>query len=238
MRDLWQLLTHVQEAITEFADAWWVHLVIAFFAALDGFFPTAPSESLIVTLASVWATTGEPSIILLALAAWVGAFTGDSTGYFIGKKVGWRRFRFMREGKGHRAVVAAEKGLERRGLLFMMTGRYIPFGRTAVNLTAGAVEYPYAMFWPRSLLSTFVWAVYSVGIGAVAGSWFEHNQLLGIGVSLTVAVVMALILERLVTLLHKRLDARHERRADAAGAENGAEGAAEAGAPAKKETSS
>ena len=43
-------------------------------------------------------------------------------------------------------------------------------GRTAVNLVAGAVHYPHRLFWPRSLLSTFVWAVYSCAIGAVAGA--------------------------------------------------------------------
>lgn len=203
----------VEEWILGVADAWWVHIVVYLFAAFDGFFPSVPSESTIVTLSSLWSSSGRPSIILLGLAAWLGAWTGDNLGYLIGSKIGWERFRFLREGKGRKAVEAADHGLQHRALLFLMTARYIPFGRTAVNLVAGAVHYPHRQFWPRSLLSTFVWAVYSCAIGAVAGAWFADHHLLAITVALIAAVVMALALERLIAAVHRRLDRRAARRA-------------------------
>lgn len=202
----------VEDWILQIADAWWVHLVVYAFAALDGFFPSVPSESTIVTLSSLWSSSGRPSILLVGLAAWAGAFTGDNLGYLLGNKIGWERFKFLREGKGRRAVEAAEKGLRKRALVFLMTARYIPFGRTAVNLVAGAVHYPHRLFWPRSLLSTFVWAVYSCAIGAVAGAWFENNHLLAITVALVAAIVMALIVERIIAAVHRWLDRRAERR--------------------------
>lgn len=198
----------VEVWITGIADAWWVHLVVLALSLLDGFFPTVPSESIIVSLASLWSSTGKPSIILLVLAAWAGACLGDNLGYLIGRTLGWQRFRFFREGKGRPAVEAAERGLRRRALMFLMTARYIPFGRTAVNLVAGAVGYPHRAFFRRDLLSTFVWAVYSVGIGALAGQWFEHNRTLGIVVALVVAVVLSLVIERAVSAIHARLDRR------------------------------
>lgn len=201
----------LEEWILEIGDAWWVHLVVYAFSALDGFFPSVPSESAIVTLSSLWSSSGRPSILLVCLAAWAGAFTGDNLGYLLGSKIGWERFRFLREGRGRRAVEAAERGLDRRALLFLMTARYIPFGRTAVNLVAGAVHYPHRHFWPRSLLSTFVWAVYSCAIGAVAGAWFEDNHLLAITVALVAAVVMALLLERTISGVHRWLDRRAAR---------------------------
>ena len=212
MRELWEILAHLQDWAVEIADAWWVHLVVFALSALDGFFPTVPSEGTIVSLSSLWSTSGQPSIVLLALAAWWGAFAGDTTGYFLGRKVGWRRFRFLREGRGRRVVEMTARGLRRRGLVFIMTGRYIPFGRTAVNLTAGAVGYPYHSFWPRSMLSTFTWAIYSVTIGAAAGAWFHDHHLVGIAVSLVAAFLMAFVVERAVTLLHRVLDKRHARR--------------------------
>ena len=202
----------LEDWILQIGDAWWVHLVVYAFAALDGFFPTVPSESTIVSLSSLWSSSGRPSIILIGLAAWAGAFTGDNLGYLLGNKIGWERFRFLREGKGRRAVEAAENGLRKRALVFLMTARYIPFGRTAVNLVAGAVHYPHRLFWPRSLLSTFVWAVYSCAIGAVAGAWFENNHLLAITVALVAAVVMALVVERIIAAVHRWLDRRAERR--------------------------
>ncbi len=202
----------LEDWILQIGDAWWVHLVVYAFAALDGFFPTVPSESTIVSLSSLWSSSGRPSIILIGLAAWAGAFTGDNLGYLLGNKIGWERFRFLREGKGRRAVEAAENGLRKRALVFLMTARYIPFGRTAVNLVAGAVRYPHRLFFPRSLLSTFVWAVYSCAIGAVAGAWFENNHLLAITVALVAAVVMALVVERIIAAVHRWLDRRAERR--------------------------
>lgn len=211
---LMSLTGQVEEWVLAIADAWWVHLVVFGFAAGDGFFPSVPGESTIVTLSSLWSTSGKPSIILVGLAAWIGAWTGDNIGYFIGKKVGWERFRFLREGRGRKAVEAADRGLQRRALLFLMTARYIPFGRTAVNLVAGAVHYPHKQFWPRSLLSTFVWAVYSCGIGAVAGAWFEDHHLLAVTVALVAAVVLALVVERVVNAVHKALDRRAARRGE------------------------
>lgn len=202
----------LEDWILQIGDAWWVHLVVYAFAALDGFFPTVPSESTIVSLSSLWSSSGRPSIVLIGLAAWAGAFTGDNLGYLLGNKIGWERFRFLRGGKGRRAVEAAENGLRKRALVFLMTARYIPFGRTAVNLVAGAVHYPHRLFWPRSLLSTFVWAVYSCAIGAVAGAWFENNHLLAITVALVAAIVMALVVERIIAAVHRWLDRRAERR--------------------------
>lgn len=209
---LLSLTGQLEEWILGVADAWWVHLLVYLFAAFDGFFPSVPSESTIVTLSSLWSSSGQPSIIFIALAAWMGAWTGDNIGYLIGSKVGADRFRFLREGKGRTAVEAAERGLQKRALVFLMTARYIPFGRTAVNLVAGAVHYPHSRFWPRSLLSTFVWAVYSCAIGAIAGAWFADHHLLAITVALIAAVVVALILERLIAVLHRALDRRAERR--------------------------
>ena len=213
------LTGQVEDWIMVVADAWWIYLLVYGFAAFDGFFPTIPSESTIVSLSSLWSSSGRPYIILIGLAAWMGAWTGDNLGYFLGRKIGWQRFKFLREGKGRGAVVAAETGLERRALVFLMTARYIPFGRTAVNLVAGAVRYPHKEFWPRSLLSTFVWAVYSCAIGAVAGAWFGEHHLLAITAALVAAVVLALVVERVINAVHKALDRRADRNAgDAAGA--------------------
>lgn len=213
---LLSLTGQMEDWILGVADAWWVHIMVYLFAAFDGFFPTVPSESTIVTLSSLWSSSGRPSIIFLGLAAWMGAWTGDNLGYLLGSKVGVNRFRFLREGKGRAAVEAAERGLEKRALVFLMTARYIPFGRTAVNLVAGAVHYPHKNFWPRSLLSTFVWAAYSCAIGAIAGAWFADHHLLAISVALVAAVVMALVAERLIAVLHRALDRRAERREAAA----------------------
>lgn len=203
----------IEDWVLTIADSWWVHLVLFACSAIDGIFPTVPSESLVVMLSSLWSSSGSPAIIAVALAAWSGAFLGDNVAFAIGRKVGWERFRFLQHGKGLAAVQAAGRGLERRALVYLMTARYIPFGRTAVNVSAGAVRYPWQRFWPRSLLATFVWAVFSCTIGVLAGAWFENNHILAVVVGLVVAVTVSLIVERLVRWANRILDARFDRRA-------------------------
>ena len=41
----------------------WIYLALCAFAAIDGFFPLVPSESLVVS-AGVFAATGEPNLSL------------------------------------------------------------------------------------------------------------------------------------------------------------------------------
>lgn len=198
------------------ADAWWVHLAMAGFAFIDAVLPMFPSESVLVTLASIWSTTGHPNILIFPIAAWLGAWAGDMLAFMIGRTVGYERFRFFREGRGKRAVEIARQGLATRAFLFIMTARYIPLGRTAVNMTAGAVQYSIAKFAVRSLVATFTWAVYGTAIGAIAGQWFEKNRLLGIVVSLVVAIVLSLIVERVASRLQKRVIRLAERAEEAA----------------------
>ena len=67
----------------------WVYAALFAFAALDGFFPLVPSESLVIT-AGVFAASGEPILPLVILAAAAGAFAGDHVAYLVGRTAGGR----------------------------------------------------------------------------------------------------------------------------------------------------
>ncbi|WP_424923543.1 DedA family protein, partial [Actinomadura bangladeshensis] len=54
----------------------WFYLVLFAVAAIDGFFPVVPSESLVIT-AGVYAASGEPELVPVVVLAALGAFTGD-----------------------------------------------------------------------------------------------------------------------------------------------------------------
>lgn len=58
----------------------WGLLALAAVAAVDGFFPVVPSESLVVTT-GVFAASGDQSVALVIAAAALGAFTGDHVSY-------------------------------------------------------------------------------------------------------------------------------------------------------------
>ena len=58
----------------------WVLLALFALAAVDGFFPAVPSESLVVTAGVFAAAEGEPSLPLVVVAAALGAFAGHAVG--------------------------------------------------------------------------------------------------------------------------------------------------------------
>jgi membrane protein DedA with SNARE-associated domain len=81
--------------------------------------------------------------------------------------------------------------------VLVITGRYIPVGRIAVNLTAGATGFPYRRFVPLSIVAGVSWALYSVGVGVLAGAWFRETPLLGAAVAVVVAIAMGLVIDRI-----------------------------------------
>ena len=83
--------------------------------------------------------------------------------------------------------------------------RFIPGGRVALNLTAGATRYPPVRFVGLDLLSTASWAAYSIMIARLTAGWLE-NPVLQIAVSVTGAALVGLLLDRLLkALLRRRL---------------------------------
>ena len=120
----------------------WGLLGIAVVATVDGFFPVVPSESLVVT-AGAFAAGGDQSLALIIAAGALGAFTGDHISYFVGRRAGEKLAVRLRPGTRRAAAYAwAQQILAERGATVLIVARYVPGGRTAVTLTAGAVRYP------------------------------------------------------------------------------------------------
>ncbi|WDF34822.1 DedA family protein [Arthrobacter agilis] len=183
------------------AEQPWVYLLVLVCCVVDGFFPPVPSESVVVGLASLVITQGVPNPWLLILVAALGAFLGDNIAYAIGRGIGTTRWRWMRRPRMQRSFVWAGRELSKRAASLILVARFIPIGRVAVNLTAGATGYSRRRFIALTALSGAVWAGYSVAIGAVAGSWFEHNHLLGVAVAIGIAVVIGFVVDRVIALV-------------------------------------
>ncbi|MGI6878148.1 DedA family protein [Microbacterium sp. gxy059] len=192
------------DAVLSLAGSPVIFLVVFAFALLDGFFPPVPSETVLVGATAIGLSTGHPEWALLGVVAAAGAFTGDNLTYAIGRGVGTRRFRWMRSERGRRAISLAERGLARGGASAILIARYIPIGRTAVNLTAGATRYPRARFVLLSLIAAVSWSAYSVGIGALAGAWLGDHPLIGAGVGIVAAIVLGLVADRIIAAVRTR----------------------------------
>lgn len=176
----------------------WVPLALLVLCAVDGIFPPVPSESLVIGLAAVSAVTGQPNLALVFLAAAVGAGIGDLTAYAIGRRVGTQRFAWMRGERTSQAIARTGQTLHRRSALFLITGRFLPVVRVAINLTAGASGMPLRRYLPLCLTGSAVWASFGVTVGLLGGTWMHDNPLLGMLVAIGLGLTLGAVVDRLV----------------------------------------
>lgn len=182
----------------------WIYLVVVLGCILDGFFPPIPSEAVVVGLASLVITPDGPLPWLLLLSAALGAFIGDNIAYSIGRRVGTRRFKWMRAPLMARSFDRAGQKLEQRAVSFILVARFLPVVRVAVSLTAGATGYSRKAFMAITAFSATLWAGYSLGIGVLAGAWFRENPLLGLVVAIAMAATLGLIADWVAGLFRSK----------------------------------
>ncbi|GAA4831093.1 hypothetical protein GCM10023221_03500 [Luteimicrobium xylanilyticum] len=203
-----ELLQHLQDGILAASGLWWIYPAVVLFCLVDGFFPPVPSESVVIALA-VAATTGhDPNLWLLLAAAVVGAWSGDQVAYQLGRWIGTDRVRLLRGPRGRRAVAWARYALERRGATFILAARYVPVGRVAVNMSAGAVRYPRRRFMAVSGLAAVFWGACSVLVGLASAAWLGERPLLAMAVGVVVGLLLGLGIDRIVTVVWARRAAR------------------------------
>lgn len=185
----------VNAALLAAAEQPW--LLVATFAmiVLDGIFPVVPSEALVMALAAL---DGPPALPLLIAVAALGAIAGDNLSFAIGRALGPGRFERLQAGRIARTLDAGRRQLERRPATVILTGRFVPVGRVAVYLAAGASGYPHRRFLPISIVGGTVWAFYMLGLGLLAAAWVDGNPLfsalVGVGLSLVLGAVADLVI--------------------------------------------
>ncbi|MGM0929873.1 MAG: DedA family protein [Actinomycetota bacterium] len=202
--------------IIDAAAQWWIYPLLLALCLIDGIFPPVPSESVVVALAAIAVSAGAPNIWLVVAVAAVGAIAGDNIAYLIGRSIGADRFRWMQRPRVAAAFAWARRELDRRGALLILGARYIPVGRVAVNMTAGATGYNHRKFVLFSVVAGISWALYSVGIGALAGQWFHDHTLLAAGLAIVLAMLLGLALDHGMKLAGRRHAARLRAAAQAA----------------------
>ena len=185
----------MQDWILALAASPLVYVGLYLFTLVDGFFPPVPSESAVIALAALAVAGGRPSLLLVILVAAAGAFTGDQIAYVIGGRLDVRRLRLLRDPRARRTLDWAERTLARRGPSFILAARFIPVGRVAVNITAGAVGYSRRRFAGLTAIAGVSWSIYSAAIGIGAGSWFRGHPLLAIVVGVVGGLVVGLTLD-------------------------------------------
>jgi membrane-associated protein len=191
-------LDALNDLILALAGSAWVYPVVFAIVVVDGFFPPLPSETVVVALGALAVSAGSPHPLWLIVVVTGGAVLGDTTAYLIGRRIGLARFRWQRRPGVVRVSDRARSALLARPASLLLTARYIPVGRVAVNMTAGATGFALRRFLPLATLGGFCWATYSVLIGAVAGAWLRHNLLLGAVLAVVAALLLGLVIDTVV----------------------------------------
>ena len=216
--DFLHIIEQLNQLITHSAAQWWVVPLVGLFCLIDGFFLFLPSETALVALASISARTGHPNIWLLLAVGALGAIIGDNIAYFLGRKLGTTRFKWMRRPRVAKAFEWAGKELDKRGAILIFTARYIPVGRIAVNFTAGATGFAWRRFVALDAIAAVTWASYSIAVGTFAGRWVHHNPLLGVGIAIAFAIVIGFIVDHAMKYFHGWLEKRSDKVAPAVAA--------------------
>lgn len=184
-------------------------LVVFAACLIDGFFPPVPSETSVVAAGALaLASGGDPAtLVTVILAAAAGAFAGDSTAYLIGRRIGTDRFAWMRRPRVRQALGWAARQLERRPATLILTARYVPIGRVAVNTMAGATRMPYRRFASFSAIAAVSWAVMCLLISLVASAWFPHTPLASAAAAIVISMLLGVAVDagmRLTRRLRRR----------------------------------
>jgi undecaprenyl-diphosphatase len=162
--DLQQLL----EDISDTLGAWTYLLVGVFAFAETGAFVglVVPGETVMLIGGAV-AGQGAIDIYLLIAIAWFSAWLGDTTSFFVGRRLG-RGFVLRhgpRVGIGHERFEKVEAYFARHGGKTIFIGRWISLVRALAPFVAGSSEMRYRAFLPYSVLGTGLWASVHILIG-------------------------------------------------------------------------
>lgn len=195
----------INELVLQTVASPWLFAVLFAVTVIDGFFPPIPSETVLVAAAAVLASTGDLwTLIPLGLVAAAGAAIGDNIAFALGRRMGTDRWRWMRRSRVASAFVHAERALAQRSAALILGARYIPVGRVAVNMTAGAVGFGWRRFIPLSVVAGISWSALSLTIGLVAGSWVKDQPLASAGIGIAVALIIGLVIDRVTAARRRR----------------------------------
>jgi undecaprenyl-diphosphatase len=147
----------------------WTYLLVGLFAfAETGAFVglVVPGET-VMLLGGAVAGQGAISIYVLIAVAWFSAWLGDTTSFFLGRRLG-RGFVLEhgpRVGISHARFEKVEDYFGRHGGKTIFIGRFISLVRAFAPFIAGSSGMRYRAFVPYSILGTGLWATAHILIG-------------------------------------------------------------------------
>src|SRR5262249_11109979 len=181
-------------------------------ALLVGF--VLPGESVLV-VGGVLAARGRVGLGPVLAASVVGPIVGDVVGYWLGRRYGQE---ILRRRLGRRWD-RAHRWLSRTGGWSIFVARFLPFVRTVLPSTAGALRTRRPPFFSWDLAAVALWATGSCLLGYVAARNYERvlKEVSNLGLALLGLAVAAAVILFLVRSRRGVQGSRRRRRARATG---------------------
>jgi undecaprenyl-diphosphatase len=180
----------------------WTYVVVGLLAFLEtGAFVglIAPGETFVI-LAGAVAGQGTTDIVLTVAIVWFCAWAGDTTSFFIGRRLG-RDF-VLKHGPRvkitHERFESVEGYFAKHGGKTILIGRFIGLVRALAPFVAGSSGMQYRGFVPYSVLGTGLWAAAFSLLGyAFSQSLDKAGQIAGTG-ALIFGTLVAIIVGSVV----------------------------------------
>ncbi len=166
-------LPNAEKVIEDVAQALgqWTYLLVGLMAFLEtGAFVglVAPGETTVI-VGGVIAGQGEIALIPLIGLVWVCSVLGDSTSFFIGRRLG-RDF-LLRHGPRFKITEErlnqVELYFERHGGKTILIGRFVGLVRALAPFVVGSSGFPYRRFLPFSVIGCGLWGTLYCVLGYV-----------------------------------------------------------------------
>jgi undecaprenyl-diphosphatase len=203
-------LQNLLEDVSNTLGAWTYLLVGVFAFAETGAFVglVVPGET-VMLLGGAVAGQGAIDIYLLIAIAWFSAWAGDTTSFFIGRRLG-REFVLQhgpRVGIGHERFEKVEDYFSRHGGKTIFIGRFISLVRAFAPFIAGSSGMRYRAFVPYSILGTGLWASAHILVGYFFSRSIESAAKYAGRGAFVLATTIVVVVAVVVTIRHFRVEA-------------------------------
>lgn len=165
----------------------------------DWFYPLAfiwsffEGETFVI-FGGIAAHLGVLNLKLLIVTVWIGSFCGDQLWFYVGRRWGNRGLARFPSAQARTAVVLT--WLERYGVLFILSFRFLYGVRNIASVALGTSKLPWIKFLGWNFIAAGLWAVSFAGAGYLLGE--AAAQVGAYGPKVLAGVVVAVIVIVLV----------------------------------------
>lgn len=189
------------------------YLAVFLVVALESLGIPVPGETALITAATYAGATHRLSVLVIFAVAAAAAIAGDTAGYWIGDKGGYRLlYRYGRYIRLDEPKIKVAKYLfDRRGGIVVFVGRFIVVLRTYAAFFAGTSGMRYRRFLAANAAGGILWAALYSSLPYFAGGFLASAstpfEVALVSVAVLVVVVSVVVTRRHMTRLVARAEA-------------------------------